>query len=454
MSNRPMPTVTARFDRNPLNLKRPAVCHLVVEVTAPKVLEQHPQRLRPLNLGLVIDASGSMHSGDAELGFSEEFGRTRLDAAKTAGTGIVEHLEDTDTLSVVSFADETITHIAALPLGNGGRYSAIAGINSLVTRGCTDLNAGWLKGAEHVAGRMATHPECRNRILLLSDGYANSGVTEPGILADTAAGLRQRGIYTSTVGIGLDYATEQLEVLAEYGGGRMHHAERAEDIVGVILAELGDMRCTVLDDVEIALNVGPNGATTPAPEVSVLGLVSEQADGVTTAHVGSLVTGASRRVVYRLDLPAMTAPGLLPLTVSAACRHAEGNERSTASCQVALSIDQHSKTPLDVEYGTIVAEAWLAMVARRAMELNRMEDYREAGSWLRKQSTDFNRYCRHLPGSGALVNQMRALCRSSVQPMQESSRKEITLSRYQHLKGVSDQRVAASEAWDSYLVSE
>ena len=65
------------------------------------------------------------------------------------------------------------------------------------------------------------------------------------------------------------------------------------------------------------------------------------------------VTGASRRVVYRLDLPAMPMPSLLPLTVSAACREAEGNERSTASCQVSLSIDQHSKTSLDVELGTI-----------------------------------------------------------------------------------------------------
>ena len=131
MSNRQMPTVTAGFDRNPLNVKRAAVCHLVVEVTAPKAEQTSPQNLRPLNLGLVIDASGSMQSGDAELGFSEEFGRTRLDAAKTAGTGVVEQLEDTDTLSVVSFADETITHVAALPLGNGGRQSAVAGIGSL-----------------------------------------------------------------------------------------------------------------------------------------------------------------------------------------------------------------------------------------------------------------------------------------------------------------------------------
>jgi hypothetical protein len=94
----------------------------------------------------------------------------------------------------------------------------------------------------------------------------------------------------------------------------------------------------------------------------------------------------------------------------------------------------------------VVAEAWLAMVARRAMELNRMEDYREARSWLRKQSTDFKRYCRHLSGSEELVNQMRALCRSSVQPMQESSRKEITLSRYQHLKGALRRAVTPRHA--------
>ena len=131
------------------------------------------------------------------------------------------------------------------------------------------------------------------------------------------------------------------------------------------------------------------------------------------------VTGASRRVVYRLDLQARTAPGLLPLTVSAAYRDAEGNERSTASCQVSLSMDQYSKTSLDVELGTIVAEAWLAMVARRAMELNRMEDYREARSWLRKQSTDFKRYCRHLPGSGELVSQMHAVCMAPPRMLRE-----------------------------------
>ena len=38
-----MPTVTARFDRNPLNLSRPAVCHLVVEVTAPRLEQETPQ---------------------------------------------------------------------------------------------------------------------------------------------------------------------------------------------------------------------------------------------------------------------------------------------------------------------------------------------------------------------------------------------------------------------------
>ena len=78
------------------------------------------------------------------------------------------------------------------------------------------------KGSEHVARHMAQHPGTRNRVLVLSDGHANRGVTEPDLLADTAVGLRNRGIFTSTVGIGLDYSTAQLEVLAEHGGGMMH----------------------------------------------------------------------------------------------------------------------------------------------------------------------------------------------------------------------------------------
>ena len=46
---------------------------------------------------------------------------SRLEAAKRAGSGVVQQLGDGDCLSVVSFADEAITHLAHVPLNARGR---------------------------------------------------------------------------------------------------------------------------------------------------------------------------------------------------------------------------------------------------------------------------------------------------------------------------------------------
>ena len=74
-------------------------------------------------------------------------------------------------------------------------------------------------------------------------------------LAQVAAGLSARGISTSTVGIGVDYSTEQIEPMAEHGGGMLHHTERPSDIIEVVLAELKNMRATVIDDLEVEVEL-------------------------------------------------------------------------------------------------------------------------------------------------------------------------------------------------------
>jgi len=86
--------------------------------------------------------------------------------------------------------------------------------------GSTNLAEGWLRGAEQVASHLAA--EGVNRVLLLTDGLANVGITDPAQLAAHAAQLRKRGVATSTIGVGEDFDESLLQALADAGGGHFY----------------------------------------------------------------------------------------------------------------------------------------------------------------------------------------------------------------------------------------
>ena len=108
-----------------------------------------------------------------------------------------------------------------------------------------------MEGAEQVALQQENRADQINRLLILTDGHANRGITDPAELAEIAANLRERGIFTSAVGIGENYSTEQIEPLSEYGGGMLHHANNPSDIIEIVLSEITDMKASVIEDLRI-----------------------------------------------------------------------------------------------------------------------------------------------------------------------------------------------------------
>ena len=139
------------------------------------------------------------------------------------------------------------------------RRGAIERLRSIDARGSTNLGEGWLRGCEQVAGHLVERGV--NRCLLLTDGLANIGITDPEALASHAAELRARGVSTSTFGVGNDFDERLLQAIADAGGGHFYYIADAPQIRDAITSEVGetlevvarevDLEITARDDIRI-----------------------------------------------------------------------------------------------------------------------------------------------------------------------------------------------------------
>ncbi|MFM1901079.1 MAG: hypothetical protein RLZZ216_1655, partial [Cyanobacteriota bacterium] len=146
----------------------------------------------------------------------------------------------------------------------------ISAINTIQAGGCTALFDGWLAGAMQVANQL--DPTGLNRVLLLSDGQANEGLTDAAEIAAKVEGLTQRGISTSAFGLGSGFDEDLMGAVASAGDGTLAQIESPQQLADLYASELQGLATTL--GRKVSLGIRSKGGAELVDQLNDLPLTS------------------------------------------------------------------------------------------------------------------------------------------------------------------------------------
>lgn len=234
-----------------------------------------------INLALVIDRSGSMGSED------------KLIHAKAAAEQLVGRMHPDDLLSIVTYDDQVHTAMEATPVREAELFRHA--IRSIESGNATNLHGGMLSGYEEVLKHFDS--QRINRVLLLSDGLANQGVTEPFQIQARAEACRDKGVNISTMGLGLNYDEDLLAGIAHKAGGSYYYVGNAEDVGSHLDHELDKLTRIVARELEFHVQLADG-----VEVLDVFGYDYTRAGQELIIPTRDLSSGERRKMVMRLRI--------------------------------------------------------------------------------------------------------------------------------------------------------
>jgi uncharacterized protein YegL len=210
-------------------------------LTTPRAID--PEKMPPMNVVLVIDRSGSM-SGD------------RIANVKTAIHAFIERFRKTDKVSIVGFNHNATLHLDATDKTKVDKIAKA--IDSIEADGSTNLHAGLMLGYQQALKHF--DPERTNRVIFLTDGNANVGVTESEEIARQSRLCNQEGISLTTIGLGVDFNYGLLRQLADAGLGTIHFFGDSKDIKKIFVSEVDSLLAPAARKVRLMIDFGNSSA--------------------------------------------------------------------------------------------------------------------------------------------------------------------------------------------------
>ena len=265
-----------------LSPQKPAVSaaggHLdvLVRVQAPDLPENQITNHTPKRLSVVVDRSGSM-SGNP------------LNEALRCVMHIAKHLTPKDQMSLVVYDDEVDVLVPLKPMTSVSEIEQA--VEKVISGGMTNLFGGWEAGAQQLEGGT---DKSISRVLLLSDGQANEGETQIDQIEAYCKAWAEKGVSTTTIGLGRNFNEDLMLAMARAGGGQQYYGQTAEDLYDNFEEELSLLQAMYLRQISLKL-VPAQGVI-----VELLNTTTTNPDG--TYKMNELAWGSESWLGFRLHI--------------------------------------------------------------------------------------------------------------------------------------------------------
>jgi Ca-activated chloride channel family protein len=274
--------------REKLLAGREQTVDVLIRITPPDVDLENTKR-SPLNLSIVLDRSGSM-------------GGVKMVHAREAAMYCVDQMLPTDRLSVVIFDDHIDTLFPSEPVTNKKSMKDL--IARIEARGSTALHEAWVRGGLTISDQLLERGI--NRVLLITDGQANIGITSTDEIVSQSLQLFQRGISTSTIGIGSDFNEDLLMPMAQSGGGNAWHVAEPDDMQRIFQVELDGLVAQYAHTASLSL--------IPADGIRIVEILNDfELTETGRYRLPNLQAGSSLDIIVQLKLGAQAVGSALRL---------------------------------------------------------------------------------------------------------------------------------------------
>lgn len=206
--------------------------------------ETAKQAMPPANLVFLVDVSGSMRDSD------------KLPLVKETLRLLTEQLRDTDSVSIITYASGEKLALPATYATKDGKAKILSVVNQMQAGGATAgeqaIQLAYAEANKHFK------KDGINRILLMTDGDFNVGITDFNALKDMVAQKRKSGVSLSTFGYGTgNYNEHLMEQLADAGDGNYSYIDSKNEAKKVLNHQLTSTLETVAKDVKIQVEFNP-----------------------------------------------------------------------------------------------------------------------------------------------------------------------------------------------------
>ena len=220
-------------------------------------IKQSDFKRKKQNIVVLLDISGSMESSlnsyyyDNSLLSKFMDNKSKMQLANESVNLMIDELKDDDRLAMVLFDDDAYLAKNFNLIKDTDISKLKNHILEIEACGGTNFEKGYKKATELFSNELLDDKEYDNRIIVITDAMPNMGTTNKSELSKYIESNSGKGIYTSFIGVGVDFNTEVIESLSNVKGANYYSISSSKQFKKILGEEFDYMVTPLVFDLNL-----------------------------------------------------------------------------------------------------------------------------------------------------------------------------------------------------------